>query len=88
MLLITPILIGIVIGAGMALLFGRPNLIPYSTVAGLIGALVLRLIVYSLYDSRIDPPLTFSWVGLLASIVGAALVSYGLMFVPGEKIEK
>lgn len=76
MMLITPVIVGIVVGIIMAFAYGRTGLLLRNVALGVVGALVFRIITLLLLGSRDSFSAGLSWPGFISSLTGAFLATF------------
>lgn len=88
MMLITPLIVGAICGYLIALIFEKPEHTFRDIILGIIGALCLRIIVFFVIDSHNTTTASgFSFIGLLASIVGGLLLPYSAKFFLPKQVD-
>lgn len=85
MLLLTPLVIGVIIGILMPIIFGRPNHVGVNILAAIIGALTFRFISYFIIISERHVSSGFSKIGVISSLAGAVTVTYVMKLLPALK---
>lgn len=88
MLLITPIIIGAVIGPLVAVVFGRQRFLIQNAIMGILGALILRLITYFVLVSKGSESHGLSFIGVFSSFIGALIVPYVFKLFPPVRAKK